>query len=124
MELAQILGDRRADNRHEIGLDLTFSYRSRGRTVSGTGRATDISRGGVRFRADTPLPDGVDAELHIAWPFLLQGVIPLRLVMPGKILKTDERGTVLRARSYAFRTCGPKGFDDPVPSQTTCCVSA
>ncbi len=91
--------------------------------MCGTGRTTDVSRGGVRFTADAPVPDGVDAELHIAWPFLLQDVIPLRLVMPGKILKTDQRGTVLRARSYAFRTYGPQGFHDPVPSQTSCCVS-
>jgi hypothetical protein len=124
MELTQILGDRRMDNRYEIGLDLTFTYRSEGGTMCGTGRTTDLSRGGVRFTTDSLVPDGVDAELNIAWPFLLQDVIPLTLVMPGKVLKTDERGTVMEAVSYAFRTCGRQGFHDPAPSETTCCVSA
>ena len=46
----------------------------------------------------------------IAWPFLLQNVCALELVLRGPAT-TGDRGTILTVRNYEFRTCGPRSFD-------------
>jgi hypothetical protein len=124
MQLELIHGDRRADRRHAIALDLRFTYRRHGRTYLGAGRTAELSRGGVRFLAEDPVPDGAETDLHIHWPFLLQDVLPLELVMHGTILRTDERGTVLRARSYAFETCGRRSFHAAAPRERSWSILA
>jgi len=53
---------------------------------------------------------GADVEAHIAWPFLLQDTCPLELVVRGSISGVSDRGTVMRLRSYEFRTCGERSF--------------
>jgi hypothetical protein len=124
MELELIHGDRRADRRHEFALDLRFSYRQGGQIRWGSGRTSDLSRSGVRFLTESPTPDGVEVEMRIQWPFLLQNVIPLELVMRGTMLGTDSRGTVLRVRSYAFRTCGERSFHQDTAPERSCSLTA
>jgi len=105
-----IHGDRREDRRYEHEMDLRFTYEQDGVTYFGAGHTVDLSRGGVRFRTDTPPPQGVVAELRISWPFLLQNVCPLELMVWGSILTNDDRGTVLRMSRHEFRTCGQRSF--------------
>lgn len=103
---------------------MRFSCERNGQVWHGTGRSVDLSRGGVRFLTEDYAPDGAEAELHIHWPFLLQGVIPLELVMQGTILRTDSRGTVMRARNYAFRTCGQHSFHQAAMPERSWSVEA
>jgi hypothetical protein len=77
----------------------------------GSGHTVDLSRGAVRFVTDNPPPDGADVELRIAWPYLLQNVCPLELLVRGTTATTSERGTVLTMGDYEFRTCGQRSFD-------------
>ncbi len=105
-----IHGDRRYERRYESELSLEFSYRTGGVTQFGSGQTVDLSRSAVRFLADTPPPDGAEVELRIAWPYLLQNVCPLELVVRGAAT-TGERGTILAMRSYEFRTCGQRSFE-------------
>ena len=109
-QLDIIHGDRRVDRRYHYPLSVRFSYQRRGVAHSGIGQTVDLSRHGVRFRTDDPLPTGLDVELRIAWPFLLQGVCPLELAMWGKVLRNDARGIVVATRKYEFRTCGSRAF--------------
>jgi len=116
-QLDAIHGDRRVDRRYQYALALRFTYQRRGTAHTGTGQTVDLSRHGIRFRTDEPLPAGVDVELRIAWPFLLQGVCPLELAMWGRVLRNDDRGIVVATRKYEFRTCGTRAFhatDTPV----------
>jgi hypothetical protein len=105
-----IHGDRRGDSRYQYEMELRFTYMFRGTAHFGTGRTRDLSRGAVRFTTETPPPDGALVELRIAWPFLLQNVCPLELVVRGKV-KSGERGTILAMDDYEFRTCGQRSFD-------------
>ena len=105
-----IHGDRRTERRYSYEMELQFSYTVRGATYYGSGITADLSRGAVRFVADDPIPDGVDVELRIAWPFLLQNVCPLELVVRGATMSTGDRGTILRMKHYEFRTCGQRSF--------------
>jgi len=106
-----IHGDRRSERRYESELELEFSYQLAGASQFGSGYTADLSRTAVRFYADNPPPDGADVELRIAWPFLLQNVCPLELVVRGVAKSSGARGTVLAMRSYEFRTCGERSFE-------------
>lgn len=109
-----IHGDRRANRRYEFPLTMRFSCLDRNTGEEGTGCTVDLSRGGIRFRTDTPPPEGSSVELRIAWPFLLQNVCPLELFIWGKVLRNDGEGTVVRMMRYEFRTVGARSFQQPV----------
>jgi hypothetical protein len=109
---AQIIhGDRRVDRRYEAELQLRFHYtNAEGVLCVGSGVTVELSRGAILFLTDDPPPAGADVEARIAWPFLLQDTCPLELVVRGSISGSGGRGTVLRLRSYEFRTCGERSF--------------
>jgi len=109
-----IHGDRRSDRRYQYEMELRFSYRLGSTMRFGSGHTLDLSRGAVRFIADNPPPDNADVELRIAWPYLLQNVCPLELVVRGVTATTEDRGTVLTMSHYEFRTCGQRSFDEAV----------
>jgi hypothetical protein len=105
-----IHGDRRSDRRYQYEMELRFSYKLESVTHYGSGYTVDLSRGAIRFVSDNPPPAGVAVELRIAWPYLLQNVCPLELVVRGSTTATSERGTVLAMDRYEFRTCGQRSF--------------
>jgi hypothetical protein len=115
-----IHGDRRGHRRYQFELEMRFSYEDCGIQCLGTGITEDLSRGGVRFHTDCPPLDGTEVEARIAWPFLLQDVCPLELLMWGKIIRTDAKGTVLLMRNYEFRTCGSRSFVQAAGRAGTC----
>jgi hypothetical protein len=106
-----IHGDRRIDRRYQYEMELRFTYRLGSAMQFGSGNTVDLSRGAVLFVTENPPPDGADVELRIAWPFLLQNVCRLELVVRGTTVTTGERGTVLKMSHYEFRTCGQRSFD-------------
>jgi hypothetical protein len=111
MARAEIIhGDRRGDRRYAHEMELQFSYTLLGATYFGSGLTADLSRMAVRFVTDNPPPPGADVELRIAWPFLLQNVCPLELVVRGIASATSARGTILEMNHYEFRTCGQRSF--------------
>lgn len=105
-----IHGDRRSERRYAYEMELQFSYTLGGARYFGSGYTVDLSRGAVRFVADNPPPVGIEVELRISWPYLLQNVCPLELIVRGDIIATSERGTVLAMHYYEFRTCGQRSF--------------
>ena len=111
--------DRRVDRRYACELQTVFSYTdAHGEVRVGCGVTLDLSRGGARFSALEPPPVGASTEARIAWPFKLQGTLPLELVVRGQIISSGERGAVLEISSYEFRSCGPGSFSEclEVPS--------
>ena len=105
-----IHGDRRGERRYPYEMELHFSYTLDGALYFGSGLTVDLSRGAVRFVTDDPPPAGADLELRIAWPYLLQNVCPLELVVRGTTASSSERGTILAMNHYEFRTCGQRSF--------------
>jgi hypothetical protein len=116
--------DRTADRWRYSRMDVRFSYSKRGVTYLGAGVTIELSGGCVHFHADTPPPSGTEAELRIAWPFLLQGSCALELVVLGLILGTREGATVLRMRRYEFRTRGERSFSASQEGQVTGSITA
>src|SRR4051812_29529994 len=91
-----IYGDRRSDCRYELQLELRFCYESHSVTCIGSGYTIDLSHGGIRFWTDAPPPVEQPVELHIKWPFLLQGVCPLELLVRGTVLRSEIRASIVK----------------------------
>jgi len=58
------------------------------------------------FTSDSPLELGMQAELAIAWPFLLDGRVRLQLVLQSVITQSQYGQVEARITRYHFRTRG------------------
>jgi hypothetical protein len=97
--------DPRAHRRYEISLSVDYKLLSNGRVERlGSGQTLNLSTGGVCFRCVDPLPADSSIELMMDWPFLLEGVCPLRLVMRGRIVRIDGRCVAVRVQHHEFRS--------------------
>ena len=100
-------GDQRSNGRYPIALELQYKLLNKGRVQSlGSGKTLNISSGGVLFEADNLLPTSGPIELALSWPFLLEGVCGLKLVMRGRIVRSDAKATAVKAEFHEFRTSG------------------
>jgi hypothetical protein len=63
----------------------------------------DISSGGVFLKTHQILPVGKRIQVFINWPVLLDQRCPLRLVITGKVLRSDEAGAAVRKLRYDFK---------------------
>ena len=108
-----IHGDRRTLRRYECQLELRFESRSREGSRLEYGMTADLSRKTLRFQTDSPPPIGQQMEVRIAWPFLLQNVCRLELVVRGLVIRVGARGTIMEIGSYEFQTCGERSFAEP-----------
>jgi hypothetical protein len=99
--------DQRAHRRYPISLPVDYKLRSKGRiNHTGSGETLNVSSGGACFRCTESLPAGGSIELVMNWPFLLEGVCPLKLVMRGRIVRSDGERIAIQAQQHEFRTAG------------------
>ena len=63
----------------------------------------DISSGGVFLKTDRILRIGQSIRVLMDWPVLLEDRCPLRLVIDGKVLRSDQSGTAVKLTKYDFR---------------------
>jgi hypothetical protein len=103
----KIAGDRREDRRYGLQLELKWKLIRRRRVLdTGAGKTVDLSSGGVLFDCGRVLPEGLNAELSVAWPVLLHNAAPLQLVISGRIVRARGNQVAIRATQYEFRTVG------------------
>ena len=69
----------------------------------GQGTTVNISSGGVFLKTDRLLPVGKQIQVFINWPVLLDQRCPLRLVMTGRVLRSDEAGAAVGKLRYDFK---------------------
>ena len=68
--MEMIMGDRRMDKRYEVELELDYKVIRGHRVVQhGHGKTLTMSRGGVAFSTERPLPTGCAIELAINGPY-------------------------------------------------------
>ena len=102
-------GDQRLNGRYPITLELQYKLLNKGRVEHlGVGRTLNISSGGVLFQADGILPPTGPIELALTWPFLLEGICNLKLVMRGRVVRCDagSRAIAVKAEYHEFHTAG------------------
>ena len=97
--------DQRLHRRYAISLDVQYKLRREGQvTTLGTGKTFNISSGGIYFQTSGELPTSGEIELMMKWPFFLNGSCPLKLVVQGKSVRSDAKGTAIQALRHEFRT--------------------
>lgn len=102
-----IAGDRRSDRRYELPLELRWKLIRRRKVLyTGEGQTLDLSSGGILFDSRRPLPVGLDVELSISWPILLNNSAPLQLVVMGRIVRSTGTQVAIRMVQHEFRTAG------------------
>jgi len=119
MTVDRIQGDRRSCQRYSCELELRFEHQDpAGAVCRGHGVTADLSSGALRFFPDQPVACGAEVVTRIAWPFLLQDVCPLELVLQGTVKRITGRGAILAIRTYEFRTCGARSFWEAAPESS------
>ena len=105
MELVKREIDRRNKHRFAIQRDIRYRIADDGVVVAaGSGQTINIGSGGVAFATEGPLHRGALVELSISWPVLLDETCPMRLIVFGRILRTQGRKAVCTVDKYEFRT--------------------
>jgi hypothetical protein len=103
-----VQAERRATVR--FPLDLRVRFRSiSGSVFSGTGRAINMSSGGVlvvcpHIVSQLEISVGVLLEMKIEWPLLLDGRIPLQLFAAGWVVRRRPFDFAASFERYQFRT--------------------
>ena len=92
---------------YPIPLPLRYKATSKHGMVLGFGQTRMMSSQDIIFAAGDGLKPGMEAQIALAWPFLLDGRVPLQLVLDTTI--TGSRDGVAEARiwAYDFRTGPP-----------------
>ena len=73
---------------------------------SGSGRTHDLSSHGILFEAGRRLSAGRFLELSISWPVLLHDTAPMKLVVSGRVVRSDGTLAAIRMTRHEFYTAG------------------
>jgi hypothetical protein len=108
--------DRRSHRRYPIVLEVEYKVLERHQVVEiGSGFTLNISSSGVLFEVNETLRSISAIELTLHWPFLLDGVCPLKLVIQGHVVRNYSHGkrTAVSINHYEFyiarKTLSPGG---------------
>jgi hypothetical protein len=100
--------ERRSRQRFPLALEL--EYRLLGANeLHGSGQTRNISSTGVLFEVaewQPRQPFSGSIELMVSWPCLLNGVCALRLMMKGRVVRSEGRGIAIESKQHEFRTAG------------------
>jgi len=80
---------------------------------TGTGRTSNISSGGVWFTTESMLTSGMPIEVSMSWPVLLHDSCPMKLMIYGCVVRSNEKGAAVAIERYEFRTQGSRAFHQP-----------
>jgi len=75
-----------------------------------TGRTINMSSSGILFTTDRQLEPGWPAEVAVSWPVSLDNQCALKLVVRGRIVRTEPGRAAVQFQQYEFRTMGSKTF--------------
>ena len=103
--VTDIAEDRRRKKRYPMNLQVEYKIVKNYLVVgNGTGTTIDMSSSGIAFQTDQPLKVGSYLEVSASWPVLLDGSCPLKLVVFGKVVRSDGQITAIAADRHEFRT--------------------
>lgn len=91
--------DRRRHQRFGIVVPVEYSLRD----CRGSAVTSDMSSRGIFIKTRQILPVGKRVRLLIDWPVELDGGIPLRLFVVGRVLRSSRRGTAVSVLQHEYR---------------------
>ena len=108
---AQADRERRSKRRFQIDQEVRYKTLYGQRIAEmGVGRTRNISSGGVWFSTESMLTSGMPVELSMNWPVLLNDSCPMKLMIYGCVVRSNERGAAVAIERYEFRTQGSRSF--------------
>jgi hypothetical protein len=112
---AQSDRDRRTKRRFQIDQEVRYKMLYGQRIAeTGVGRTMNISSGGVWFSTESMLTSGMPVELSMNWPVLLNDSCPMKLMIYGCVVRSNEKGAAVAIERYEFRTQGSRAFQQAV----------
>jgi len=110
--------ERRIKRRFRIEQEVRYKMLF-GQRIAETGRGVtvNISSGGLWFSTDNMLTTGIPVEISMNWPVLLNDSCPMKLMIYGCIIRSNERGAAVTIEWYEFRTQSMKTFQASHPVQ-------
>ena len=102
--------DRRASDRLPIERPVRYKVLGEKKVMQvGWGKTLNMSGGGVLFTTESALSQGQLVELAVSWPAKLSDMIPLNLVLVGRVVHAKETQAAISIESYEFKTRGSSG---------------
>ncbi len=99
--------ERRLKRRFQIEQEVRYKMLYGQRIAeTGTGKTSNISSSGVWFTTDSMLTTGMPIELSMNWPVLLNDSCPMKLMIYGCVVRSNEKGAAVAIERYEFRTQG------------------
>ena len=93
--------ERRANPRYPLHMELNYRLMHRNLTLDhGPAQIENISSSGVLMVAGRTFPPGATVELIIQWPVLRDGLLALELQVTGRVVRSSDDGTAVRALSH------------------------
>ncbi|MEO8596748.1 MAG: PilZ domain-containing protein [Candidatus Solibacter sp.] len=109
--------ERRTKRRFQIDQEVRYKMLYGQRIAeTGVGRTLNISSGGVWFSTENMLTSGMPVELSMTWPVLLNDSCPMKLMIYGCVVRSNERGAAVAIERYEFRTQGSRAFQNAQPA--------
>ncbi len=103
--------ERRTKRRFQIDQEVRYKMLYGQRIAeTGVGRTFNISSGGVWFTTENMLTSGMPVELSMTWPVLLNDSCPMKLMIYGCVVRSNDKGAAVAIERYEFRTSGAKAF--------------
>ena len=103
--------ERRTKRRFQIDQEVKYKMLYGQRIAeTGVGRTMNISSGGVWFSTESMLTSGMPVELSMNWPVLLNDSCPMKLMIYGCVVRSNEKGAAVAIERYEFRTQGSRAF--------------
>ena len=90
--------------RYSIPLQLHYKATSKRGMVLGFGKTTMISSQEIIFAVGSGLEPGMNVQIALAWPVLLDDRVPLQLVLETTITGSHDGVAEARILAYDFRT--------------------
>src|SRR6185503_6688423 len=107
--------ERRVKRRFQIEQEVKYKMLYGQRIAeTGVGKTVNISSSGVWFTTENTLTPGMPVELSMAWPVLLNDSCPMKLMIYGCVIRTNDRGAAVAIERYEFRTQGSRNFQPAV----------
>jgi hypothetical protein len=88
-------------------LQLRYKATSKHGLLYGFSQTRMMSSKDIIFAPSEGLTAGMNAEIAVAWPFLLDGHIHLKLILQTTIISSQNSVAEARVLAHHFRTCGP-----------------
>ena len=117
-QFRSLQSERRLSHRYPVCMEV--EYRLLRAQWGNSGRTLNMSSSGICFSTSERLLPGELVEVAVDWPILLDGVCPLKLVITGRVVRSDETQAVIIRERHQFHT--RRRFGKAVPENVDRCA--